>query len=238
MGEISMNENDLYKKMIRKKIFELADDEYKKFQENLCPDNDNIVGVRLPLLRDLAREIAKGDWRTYIKTAQDEYYEEIMLQGMVIGCVRTDVEERLRYITNFVPKIDNWGVCDSFCSGLKFTKSNMQRVWDYLQSYASSGQEFEVRFFVVMLLDFYIKENYVDKVLKSLDKVKHKGYYVRMAVAWAVSTCYIKFPEKTMEYLKNNTLDNFTYNKALQKIMESLRVGEDAKVIIRSMKRK
>ena len=127
MGEISMNENDLYKKMIRKKIFELADDEYKKFQENLCPDNDNIVGVRLPLLRDLAREIAKGDWRTYIKTAQDEYYEEIMLQGMVIGCVRTDVEERLRYITNFVPKIDNWGVCDSFCSGLKFTKSNMKK---------------------------------------------------------------------------------------------------------------
>lgn len=233
-----MGEDDLYQKNIRKKIFKLADEKYKIFQENLCPDNDNIVGVRLPLLRKLARQIAKEDWHMYMKTAQDKYYEEIMLQGMVIGCVRTDVEERLRYITNFVPKIDNWAVCDSFCSGLKFTKYNMQRVWEYLKPYASSVQEFEVRFFVVMLLDFYIKENYIDKVLNSLDKIKHKGYYVKMAVAWAISTCYIKFPEKTMKYLKNNRLDDVTYNKALQKIVESLRVQEDAKDIIRGMKRK
>lgn len=223
---------------IRKQIFELADEEYKKFHSKLCPYNDNIIGVRLPLLRKLAKDLAKGNWREYIKSAQNEYYEEVMLQGIVLGYVKTDVEEILNYVTDFVPKIDNWAVCDSFCNGLKFTRRNKVRVFEFLQTYLKSKQEFEMRFGVVMLLDFYIEENYIDRVLELLDKSKHEGYYVKMAVAWAISICYVKFPEKTMKYLKNNSLDNFTYNKAIQKITESLRVDKETKVLIRSMKRK
>lgn len=89
-----------------------------------------------------------------------------------------------------------------------------------------------------MLLDFYINDEYIDKVLKLLDNVNHPGYYAKMAVAWAVSICYIKFPEKTMDYLKNNNLDDFTYNKSLQKICESLRVDKETKKIIKAMRRK
>lgn len=223
---------------IREQIFQLADEEYQKFQSGLCPGKDNIVGVRLPLLRKLAKELAKGDWREYMKVAQDEYYEEVMLQGMVLGYVKDDIEEVLSYIEDFIPKIDNWSVCDSFCIGLKFTKLNRSRVWDFLQPYLSSKQEFEMRFGIVMLLNFYLEENYIDRVFILLDRAKHEGYYVKMAVAWAISICYIKFPEKTMEYLKNNTLDDFTYNKGLQKITESLRVDKETKALIRSMKRR
>jgi 3-methyladenine DNA glycosylase AlkD len=226
------------KKAIREKLFELSDAEYKKFHIKLCPSSDNIIGVRLPLLRNLAKEIASGNWRQYMSTAQNEYYEELMLQGIVIGCIKADVNERLSYITDFVPKIDNWAVCDSFCTGLKFTETNRSRVLDYLKPYLSSEKEFEMRFGVVMLLGFYIKEDYIDQVLLLLNAAKHEGYYVKMAVAWAISICYIKFPEKTMEYLKNNTLDDFTYNKSLQKITESLRVDNETKTLIRSMKRK
>lgn len=223
---------------VREQIFQLADEEYRKFQSKLCPSNDNILGVRLPLLRKLAKQIAKGNWREYIKTAQNEYYEEVMLQGMVIGYAKADIEELLNYVTEFLNKIDNWGVCDSFCNGLKFTETNKVRVWEFIQPYLYSTKEFEVRFAVVMLLDFYIDEIYIDRVLQSLDGINHEGYYVKMAVAWAISICYIKFPEQTMEYLKNNKLDDFTYNKALQKIIESLRVDKETKNIIRNMKRK
>lgn len=235
---LMLNKEEILNKTIREQIFELSDEEYRIFQSRLCPDNDNILGVRIPMLRKLAKEIAKGNSREYIKTAQSEYYEEVMLQGMVIGYIKAEALETLKYITEFVPKIDNWGVCDSFCSGLKFTKTNKECVWNFLKPYLSSKQEFEMRFGIVMLLDFYIEENYIDKVLALLDKAKHEGYYVKMAVAWAISICYIKFPRKTMAYLKNNTLDDFTYNKALQKITESLRVDTDAKILIRSMKRK
>lgn len=223
---------------IREQIFELADEEYKKFQSKLCPYNDNIIGVRLPKLRNLAKEIAKGDWQEYMKIAQSKYFEEVMLQGMIIGYVKADIEVVLSYIKDFVPKIDNWSVCDSFCIGLKFARKNKELVWDFLQAYHNSKNEFEMRFCIVMLLNFYIDEEYIDKIFQLLDGVKHEGYYVKMAVAWGISICYVNFPEKTIAYLNNNTLDKFTYNKSLQKITESLRVDKDTKILIRSMKRK
>ncbi|PIC95361.1 DNA alkylation repair protein [Sporosarcina sp. P26b] len=224
---------------IRKQIFELQEASYQKFISALIPNIDNVLGVRMPELRKLAKEIAKGDWRTYLQTANDEYFEEVMLQGLVIGYANADVEELLTYVETFVPKIDNWSVCDSFCTGLKFTKQNKERVWSFLQPYLISDKEYELRFGIVMLLDYYIEPDYIDRVLDLLDDVQHEGYYAKMAVAWALSICFVKLPDQTMKYLTgDHSLDLFTYNKALQKITESTRVGADVKEIIRGMKRK
>lgn len=237
-------------KTIREKLMDLADAKYKKFADGLLPDIDNILGVRLPLLRSLAKEIATGDWQGYLAMADFEadhgvdhkservYYEETMLQGIVLGYIDADMEEILHHIAKFVPKINNWSVCDSFCTGLKFTKEHKERVWDFLQPYLTSKGEYELRFGIVMLLNYYIEEEYIDRVLLLLDNVKHEGYYAKMAVAWALSSCYVKLPEQTMAYLKNNTLDDFTYNKTLQKIIESYRVDTAEKDFIRSLKRK
>jgi 3-methyladenine DNA glycosylase AlkD len=224
--------------LIRKQLIELADEKYRSFSASLLPNVDNILGVRLPELRKIAKQIVKGDWREYLKTAKVEYFEEIMLQGIVIGCAKTEVYERLSYIEKFIPLINNWSVCDSFCAGLKFTKQNEDIVWLFLQKYLISDVEYEIRFGVVMLLDFYVKQEYLQAAFEKFDNIKHEGYYVKMAVAWAVSIYYIKFPNETMEYLLNNRLDDFTYNKALQKITESLRVDKATKEIIKNMKRK
>jgi 3-methyladenine DNA glycosylase AlkD len=229
---------NLVETTIREQLFELADVEYQKFSAALIPNIHNILGVRLPELRKLAKKIAKDDWRTYLQHTESDYFEEIMLQGMVIGYVKTNVEEILHYVAAFVPKIDNWSVCDSFCIGLKFTKTNRKHVWDFLQPYLSSKSAYEIRFGVVMLLDFYIEEEYISRVLQLLDNAERQDYYVKMAVAWAISVCYVKLPEPTMKYLENNSLDEFTYNKALQKITESFRVDQETKNRIRGMKRK
>lgn len=223
---------------IRQRLFELSDEKYRQFHSGLVPDADNILGVRLPRLRELAKELAKDDWRNFLATAQGDYYEEIMLQGLVIGYAKADIEEILSFVTMFVPKITNWGICDSFCSTLKITKQHLPRVWRFLQPYLLSRQEFQLRFAIVMLLDFYLDDEYIDRVLLLLDGTKHEGYYAKMAVAWTISICFIKYPEQTMVYLRNNKLDHFTYNKALQKITESYRVDSETKLTIRSMKRK
>lgn len=225
-------------KEIREQLLQMADKNYQKFSSALLPNTNNILGVRLPLLRKLAKEIAKNNWREFIEDEDNKYFEELMLQGMVIGYAKTDINESLKYVSDFVPKINSWSVCDSFCNGLKFTKNNMELVWNFMQPFLSSKKEFEVRFGVVMILDFYINEHYIKNILKILDTVKHEGYYVKMAVAWAISICYIKFPNETMVYLKDNTLNDFTYNKSLQKITESLRIDKETKKLIRSMKRK
>lgn len=223
---------------IRQQLFSLADAKYQKFHSGLCPDTDNIIGVRVPVLRNLAKEIAvSGDFLAFI-SAECEYYEEVMLQGMLIGMMKADFDKVIGYVRAFVPKIDNWAVCDTFCAGLKITKKNMASMNDFILPYLKSDNEFDVRFGVVMLLDYYITKEYIDETLYLLDLTEHDGYYVKMAVAWAVSVCYVKFPEKTMAYLKNNRLDDFTYNKALSKICESLRVSKEDKQIIKAMKRK
>jgi len=223
---------------VREQLYQLAEEKYRIFSSSLLPGKENILGVRIPLLRKIAQKIAKEDWRAYLVSAENDYLEEVMIQGMVIGSAKADIEELLQYAAKFVPLIDCWSICDSFCSGLKFTNKNKERVWEFLQPYLLSDKEYEIRFGVVMLLSYCVTPEYVSLAFAHFDRIKHTGYYVMMAVAWAVSVYYIKFPEQTYGYLKNNTLDDITFNKALQKITESYRIEDKTKEMIRGMKRK
>jgi len=222
---------------IHEQLLALSEPEFQKFSSSLLPGTNNILGVRLPALRKLAKKIAKGDWRAYLASEEDRSFEEIMLQGMVIGYVRADLPELLERIAAFVPKIDNWSVCDSFCSGLKIARKEPEAIWDFLQPYLHTEREFEARFGVVMLLFYFIEDLHIRRVLTLLDQIPSKEYYARMAVAWAISICFVRFPALTMEYLKTeNSLDDFTYHKALQKITESNCVNRETKAVIRRMK--
>ena len=225
------------KEEIRKELINLADEKYRNFHSNLCPGVENILGVKLPILRKIAKNLSKEDYNDFLSNEDTKYYEEIMIEGLTIGYLKIDNESRFKYIKNFIPKINNWAVCDSFCNNLKFTKKNINEVWDFILPYTTSENEFDIRFAVVMMLNFYMIEDYIDKVLNILNNIHHDGYYVKMSVAWAVSFAYIHFPEKTLAFLKNNNLDNFTYNKSLQKIIESNRVSKGDKDLIRSMKK-
>lgn len=224
-------------KKIREKLFEMQDLKYKEFHSGLCPYTDNIIGVRTPELRALSKQIAKGDVDEYLKNAKDDYYEEVMLQGMVIGLIKNDFNKVCFYLKTFIPKIDNWAVCDMTVSGLKITKKHMKEMLSFISGYLKSKKEFEIRFCIVMLLCYYINDEYVDMTLEVLNNIKNNSYYVKMAVAWAISAAFIKYPEKTMTLLKNNDLDDFTYNKALSKITDSYRVSPEVKKEIRAMHR-
>lgn len=225
------------KQTIRAQLLELAEPEYQKFSSKLLPNIDNVLGVRLPKLRKLAKQIAKEEGKEFLIRAEDFYFEELMPQGFVIGYLKEDIETVLELVADFVPKINSWSVCDSFCSSLKIAKENEVRVWEFLQPYFSSQKEYEVRFGVVMLLIYFMKEEYLDKIFEILDEIRQDGYYVKMAVAWEVSMCYVNFPERTLAYLKENRLDDFTYHKSLQKIVESLKVSKEEKFFIKSLKR-
>ncbi len=103
--------------------------------------------------------------------------------------------------------------------------------------YLKSDKEFYIRFGVVMILSYYVEEEYLEKNFKFFDSIKNAAYYVQMAVAWAISVCLIKFYDKTLNYLKKADLDKFTYNKAIQKAIESYRITEQYKAILRKMKK-
>lgn len=226
------------KQKIKEKLFELADQKYKEFHTGLCPGIENIIGVRIPVLRSYARELAKEyKISDLLKQIDNQYYEEIMLQGILIGLEKAEIGTIQKQIEKFVPKINNWAVCDMFCAGLKITKKYPEEMWDFIQKYLKSDKEFEIRFAVVMILDFYIQEKYLKEIFKIWDAISSEAYYVQMAVAWAISICLIKFYDQTISYLKIAKLDKFTYNKALQKAIESYRITNFRKDQLRKMKK-
>ena len=216
----------------------LSEPDFREFTAGLMPGVRNVLGVRLPALRRIAKQEARGNWKEYFEQALDDSYEEIMLQGMVIGYLKEDLDVVQGLIRDFVPKIDNWSVCDSFCSGLKITKEYPAEMWEFIQDYFKDKRPFCVRFAIVMLLQYFVDEEHIEADLEILVRVCSEEYYVKMAVAWAISICFIRFEDITLEYLKRSRLDDFTYNKALAKITESLCVDKETKQMIRSMKRK
>lgn len=221
---------------LREQLLELADPRYRDFSASLTPGAGKMMGVRLPQLRAIAREIARGDWRGWLAAAEEEYFEERMLQGLVIGYARCAPDEKLRHVARFVPKIDNWAVCDCFCWRLRSTER--EPMWRFIQPYFRSEHEYEVRFAAVMALGNFIDEEHLETLLGQLDGVRHEGYYARMAVAWALSMCFVKFPLRTYDYLREATLDDWTFNKTIQKIVESRRVSADSKTLIRLLRRR
>lgn len=225
---------------IKEELKKLVDEEYREFHSNLCPGINNILGIRVPVLRNYAKELNKQySIKELINNIDDEYYEEIMLKGMIIGVNKNLEWEEIRtYIKEFVPKIDNWAICDTFCAGLKITNKYKNEMWNLVNEYLNSNEEFEVRFAVVMILDYYIDSSYLEKNFEIFNNIKLDKYYVKMAVAWAISICLIKFYNETINYLKNNfKLDNWTYNKSIQKAIESYRITDEQKDELRKMKK-
>lgn len=222
---------------IRNELFAKQDLKYKEFHSSLCPNVDKIIGVRVPELRKMAKEIANNDYEEFLANAENQYYEELLLQGLVIGYAKISIEEIFKYLKIFVPKINNWAVCDTTCSNLKITKRYMKEMWEFLEQYINSKNEYEIRFALVMYLNYYLIDEYIDKILQKIDKIENKEYYVQMAIAWLISFAYIKQKEKTEKYLLKNNLDKFTQNKSIQKICESYRVSNKDKEKLKKLKR-
>ena len=216
---------------IRKRLEQEAEEKYRVFSSALIPNIDNVLGVRIPKLNKLVKELYKTDWKPFLNQPCI-YMEETMLQGMLIA--KTGDFELVK---QFVPKINNWSVCDKFCNSLKCVKDNKQQVWKFIQPYLKSNDEFLNRFALVIMLEYFIEEDYLAKIFEILNTFNSKKYYAQMAVAWLVSMCFVEFQKETTEFLKTTKLDDWTYNKSIQKIIESLKVDKPTKQKLKLMKR-
>ena len=211
----------------RTRLLGLVDEKYRLFHEKLIPGEAlPVLGVRSPDLKKLAAEIAKEDAEGYLASARDESYEEVLLQGLVTAKLKGSYGELLPHIRRYVGKISNWALCDSFCTALKLAKKQPSEFFALAEEYCGKEGEYEVRFGAVMLLAHFVDAAHIDRVLALLTGIRHEGYYVKMAVAWALSICYIRFPEKTEACLRSGKFDEFTLRKSVQKIRESYRVDQ------------
>lgn len=222
---------------IKKQLIKSYDSKNAAFFLKISPEAKNVTGVRVPFLRKLAKEIVKGNPRNFLDNYKVETHEEFLLKGIVIFSSKLKLEEKLLYLEKYVPEIYDWSGCDIVISKLKCSDDEMKMVYDFIMRYRYSKNEYETRFMIVMLINF-IRADYLDKIKGILETEKFDKYYSQMAAAWLISVMFVKYRDYTLSYLNNNSLDDFTYNKALQKIRESLRVTKEDKELVKKMKRK
>lgn len=224
-------------KDIKQELRALAEEKYRQFSMRLLPGVNNILGVRLPDLRKISKKIIKTNWLGFIRDNDNQYFEQTMLEGMVIAGADCDFSEKLELIEKFIPKINNWSVCDSFCGSWKISEVDKLEFWEFLQPYFGSEKEFESRFAVVSVIGNFIEKDYLGQIFEKFNNMKSDGYYSEMGVAWAISAIYVKFPDETLSFLRRNNLKSRIFQKTCQKIIESLRVSDSDKAIIRELKK-
>ncbi len=222
---------------VRAELMLLEDRKNAKRSSSITPNAKPVLGARLPDLRRLAKQIAKKDYRAFLEQCPDDFFEWQVLQAFVLGYAKDDIETVLGYADQFIPKIGDWCVNDSFCQSFQIARQNRAHVWEWLMRYADMQEEYPQRVVAVMLLSHFLVDTFIEDVLGVMDRLKCGAYYTKMGVAWCVATAYVKFPAETYAYLKENRLDDWTFNKSVQKMTESLRVSKEDKEMLRGMKR-
>lgn len=213
--------------------------EFVSFVEKLTPGAQDVLGVRVPQLRLIAKELMAADWRGYLASGRHDYHEYDMLSAIIIANAKCGLDERFELASQFLPHMNNWCVTDTIGMGFKCARKHQAECWSFIEQFFMAEHEFTRRFPIVVMLSCYLNDEYIDRVLKALLAIGDDRYYVRMALAWAYSGTFIKHAEKAMPIFEHGLIkDSWVHNKAIQKSLESFRVSDDVKQHLRALRRK
>lgn len=214
------------------------DEKYKKFHSSLVLNSKyEMIGIRVPIMRKIAKEIAKTNIEEFLKYAQNNYYEEIMIQGLVISHIK---DEKIfnKYFKEYISKIDNWALCDTFCSTIKIVEKYEDKYFKEAVKMSLNKKEFISRIGLVMILDHFMNQKNLEIIFDTLNKIESEKFYINMAEAWLICEMYIRFPKETKIFMQKNNLNKFTHNKAISKIHDSYRVSKDEKEYLSTLRQK
>lgn len=220
--------SDDYQKIIDY-LYKNQDLKYKSFHCLLKGANE-MIGVRSNILKSIAKEISKNDYLSFIKLNKKHYYEEKAILAYLFGYLKIDFDRVIKLLEDNLIYFDTWALTDGLCANLKIFKKNQEKGFSFINKLLISNNPWYNRIGLVLLLDYYINDDYIDKILKISLNVTSTNYYVIMANAWLISICYIKYPNKTKVIL--NKLDEVTKRKVIGKINDSKRVKDKIRLNI------
>lgn len=221
---------------IQEKLFALQDLSYRQFQAKLMPtvDPDRIIGVRMPALRKLAKELkSTAEAEAFLAALPHQYYDENNLHGLLL-CARSGYEETVSGLEAFLPHVDNWATCDLLSP--RAFRAHPPQLPEQIRRWLDSGDTYTVRFGLEMLMSFYLDECFRPEYLDWAAEVKNEEYYVRMMVAWYFATALAKQYDAALPYLTDRRLEQWTHNKTIQKAVESYRITPEQKEALRALR--
>ncbi len=210
----------------------IGDSKTKEFNERIMHTKYEILGIKVPILRTIAKDISKTDFKEFFKYIKNEYYEVVLIEGILLSYIK-DNNEFLEYFHKFIYKIDDWSICDTCINSYKFMKDN--DFSDIAYSLILDSHEYIERVGYVILLNYYIDEEHIDTIL-SLCTKESDYYYVNMAISWLLCECFIKSRTKTLNLIKSKNLSHFVQNKTISKIRESYKVSKEDKELVKELK--
>lgn len=210
--------------------------------KRIINSNQEIIGISMKNIRDVAKNISKNSKESFLKlagqkTVYNSYYEETLIEGLVLA-EEKDLEKQFLLLKEWSKKIDNWSTCDSVVTTLKGLKKSKEKDL-YFEKYKSlcfDKNEFVSRFGIVVLMSCYLEEHYIDAILETMKNIKNRAYYVDMAIAWLISMAFVINEKKVYDLLKDKTLDKFIQNKAISKCRDSFRVSQENKEKLKMLK--
>lgn len=214
-----------------------AEDEYREFAMKGIISERPFIGVRIPKVRELVGLVPSQCYEEFLRV-EPVAIEEVLARGMMI--CKLLYPEMLGWFDSQVSYIDNWCTCDVFCSGVcKVAKKYRGEFFEAkVEGLLADAREFAVRVGLVILKCGYVEADYLAVIFDRVERLgEREEYYIRMAIAWLIAECFIKFPEETMGYLKVSQLPDWTFNKTISKICDSYRVDEGMKEVVRGMRR-
>lgn len=223
---------------IQRRLFALQDNEYRAFTAKLNPtvDPETIIGVRLPAIRALAKELKNTTQaRDFLQALPHEYFEENHMHSFLLSNIK-DFDEGIREIEHFFPYIDNWAVCDSI--RVKAFQKSPEQLLPYIEKWLQSSHPYTVRSGIMCLMNYFLNERFDTAYPDMVAAVHSEEYYVRMMQAWYFATALAKQYDATLPYLTDHRLDKWVHNKTIQKAIESYRVSDEHKACLRTLKRK
>lgn len=218
---------DNYQKFIND-LSKLQEKEYLDFNKKLIFTKYKMIGIRIPELRKITKEISKTNFRSFLDCKTEGIFEEIFIKGVLLSYIK-DYNEFVARLNNFIDLVDNWAICDMCISSYKVINKHKDKFLNNIKDYLTSEEEFKVRIGIIFLLDFYLTEEYIDEVFNLLENINYHSYYIDMAIAWLISIAFIKHQEKTIDYLEKTKLDKEILRKTVQKIRDSKRVNKEVK---------
>lgn len=221
---------------IKEELIKNQDLKYKAFNDRIINTNYETIGVRMDVLKRIAKEAKKENKEYLINDLSNDYYEYVLLKGLVIANSK-DIKACLEKLDTYLDLIDSWAICDTVVAACKVLKKDLLSTLLFIDKNIHSKSPFRVRFSFVVLLNYFIKKEYLDLIYNYCDNDKNNDYYVMMAKAWLISICYVKYPKETLSYLKISKIDNTTYNKAISKICDSYKVNKEDKINLKKMKK-
>ena len=216
-------------------LLNLKDNQTKAFNEKIITTKYEMLGIKIPVLRKIVNKLSYFELLNILEY-ENTYYEIVLLKALVLGKIKS-INELEPYFYNYLDLIDNWALCDTLCSSLKIVKENKPYFLKIITNLINTKKEYYVRVGLVLLLNYYIVEDYLNIIFDLINKTESNYYYVNMARAWLLCECFIKYEKETLNYLKHNSLDTFTINKTISKIKDSTRVNKTTKAYIMLFKK-